>query len=568
MTNTPVLSLVCGTYNRLPTLRRMIESVRRSWPLSLECVIADNGSDDGTYGWLQHQPDTRALQMGAPVGAIRAFTEAAKQARGDYVLLATDDVQFPPGALVRALRHLETHPRCGAVALAHDKYQTGTMSADYAPGILPDGQRAMLPYPQIALVRRWLGDRAGWWGGDDPIMTQGFTYGGDNYLGARIWELGYTVEQVPGAVEIEEVIEDGPRALNRTRHRADGSLYHQRFPGGFRVADTPQVDNPQGERLRVLLAQHYQPSDATHRAHKSGLRTALARYGLVIDYDYAGRNKAGYDVTHELAALADAYQPHLIVTQVHRPGNGMRADTLYQMRKAAPKAVAVNWNGDYWPKNFLEDAPLHLYFNYDLVLSCNAWGVETLCRRGVRAAYWPTSFEAVAARADAPAHDVVFLGNGYSDARMALARVLRGLSVNVGLYGRFKDIPVDGNTHYDIALSRGLYANARMAVSPMEFTQAVRGYVSNRLWEILAAGGAVALQQHSPGLDAMTGLRAGVHYAEWRTFDELRALVAHYQAHDGARQRMVEAARAFVQTHHSFEARVHQLLFEYLPRMS
>jgi spore maturation protein CgeB len=82
------------------------------------------------------------------------------------------------------------------------------------------------------------------------------------------------------------------------------------------------------------------------------------------------------------------------------------------------------------------------------------------------------------------------------------------------------------------------------------------------MWEIMAAGGAVCLQQHSAGLDAVTGLKAGVHYAEWRTFDELRDLIAYYLAHPEEASTMARRAYAEVHRNHSFDARVNWLLSE------
>ena len=57
----------------------------------------------------------------ALMGAIRAFDEGAAAARGEYVILANDDIVFAKGAIIRALIHLERTPTCGAVAFADNR---------------------------------------------------------------------------------------------------------------------------------------------------------------------------------------------------------------------------------------------------------------------------------------------------------------------------------------------------------------------------------------------------------------------------------------------------------------
>ena len=153
----PVITVVCGTYKRLATLKRMVQSVRNTLAdtVVVDFVIADNASDDGTWDWLEAQTDITALQMGAPVGAIKAFTEAAYQATGDYVVLATDDIYFPPLALLKALRWLETTPDCGVVAFAHNK--SGQFKTDKQKAVTASGEKTGVIYPQICMVRRWLG---------------------------------------------------------------------------------------------------------------------------------------------------------------------------------------------------------------------------------------------------------------------------------------------------------------------------------------------------------------------------------------------------------------------------
>ena len=339
MTN-PTITIVTGTYKRLSSLKRMVQSVRHTLAdtVPFDFVIVDNDSQDGTWEWIQAQPDVTAVQMGSPVGAIKAFTEGAKLATGEYVVLATDDIYFPEHSLLKALRHLEQHPQCGTVAFAHNKWADGSIKVDRQKATL-NGQAHHIIYPQICMVRRWLGDICGWWGGDHPHMKSSFTYGGDNFLGSRIAELGYTIDAVDGCVDLEDVFEDTPRQLNRNNHKHDFDNYWALYPDGPAVQLDPLCKNPQREQLRVLLALHYNPRWEHHKANKKGMETAFRKLGHVVVYDYAQALDEGRNVVQEMRQLAEAWQPHVVWTQVHNTvTHGLPIDAIRQLRFVAPRS--------------------------------------------------------------------------------------------------------------------------------------------------------------------------------------------------------------------------------------
>src|SRR3990172_8201697 len=90
----PLISIVTGTYNRLKHLQSMVESVRLSVGVGIpyEIVVVDGGSKDGTLNWCRLQKDIVLIEHGELLGAVKAFNDGARAAKGTYVILANDDI--------------------------------------------------------------------------------------------------------------------------------------------------------------------------------------------------------------------------------------------------------------------------------------------------------------------------------------------------------------------------------------------------------------------------------------------------------------------------------------------
>jgi len=84
------ISVVIPTFNRLWALPQAVESCR-SVSGSVEIVVVDDGSTDGTWDWLQGQRDIVAIRTDN-WGKDWAVETALQAARGDYVrFLDSDD---------------------------------------------------------------------------------------------------------------------------------------------------------------------------------------------------------------------------------------------------------------------------------------------------------------------------------------------------------------------------------------------------------------------------------------------------------------------------------------------
>ena len=565
MTN-PILSIVTGTYNRRPHLQTMLTSVRLNIPrgIDYEIIIVDGGSTDGTPEWAAAQPHTSVIQHGELRGAIAAFCDGAKAAKGEYVLLANDDVFFERGSIMRALLHLETIPTCGAVAFEDDRPAPGYehlrgFKVQTMP-IIRAGERVDVPYAQVGLFRRWLGDLEGWWGADDDAFP-GHTYGGDNYLSARIWEAGYTVDALDGARVKDNVIHDQLREQNYNIEKKSPGAFYKRYPEPPVMADMPAHDNPQAAKLRTLYLPIFEAAIPVQRLHKRGLRDALSKLGMVYEVDYVNDH-------YDLEAIVSEFQPHLLLMQCHA-ANSVDQQALARVRAARPEMVVVNWNGDVYEELLTSEAMLTFLRHVDLQLTVNANVLDTYHKAGIRAAYWQVAFEPVDYDnlPEVPEHDVVFLANAYSPERIELGRVLQSLAgINTGLYGRGWEWG-NGECTYNFPVSTALYQRAMIAIGDNQFPDDT-GFVSNRIFEALASG-AFLLHQHVPGLEDLTGLKAGVHYMEWADLADLQGQIKKWKQkrYAGKRETIAAAGHAFVHRHHSFDERVAQLFNTLLPAL-
>jgi glycosyltransferase involved in cell wall biosynthesis len=557
----PLISLVTGTHNRITSLIRMIESARRAIPRGLpyEIIVVDGKSEDNTHSWCESQGDIRLIKHGALLGAIRAFCDGAKSAQADYVILANDDVVFKPYSILAALAHLEQTPSCGAVAFADNR--TSLMRGDgnqyRTEGIgatLPNGQRTMVTYAQVGMIRRELGNAVGWWGADDPIMCKARTYGGDCFLSAGIWERGFTVDAVPQA-EVQDFIQnDDLRSVNAVIGPKDSSLYYTRYP----TVHLPAVFNRFSvkDRLRILHVPVYEQGFPGKMNLERGLTEALASYGLACEWDYL--NESG-----DLVEYVKAWQPDLLITQIQNAGERMTPFMLASARNACPSMLVVNFNGDIHLEGLTGSGVLDLLQYVDLQTTVNARVLPVYRDNNINAAFWEIYWkEALEPLPAAPAYDVLFQGNCYNKQRDALVKTLKSVKAKVGIYGNCPGS--NGNTHYDFSMQAALYRNATINVG--DTFSGGYAYVSNRLFQCLGAGGFL-LQQHSDGLHELTGLTPSVHYMEWRNLGDLRQKIAEWLAPEKEDQRnaIAQAGMAFVRKNYSVDAQVHKLFSDLLP---
>lgn len=577
----PDITLVSGTYNRLPILQDMVASARREVlsTLRLEIVLVDGGSTDGTLAWAMTQPDIRVIRHTKLHGAILAFNDGFYAARGRYVVIANDDIVFQPGSIAAAFAMLEDTPGIGAVAFEEKRQDKDWRVSTYHAA---RDKEEFLIMPQVCMVPVELGDAAQWW-----KLPGALTYGGDFALGVRLAEMGYKVVRVAQARVFDKQHLDDLRRINlRIGEKAiswhpDGDVFMRWRPNGVYVKDTPLFPfAPQSPALRVMHLPIRAVIPADPQAYKNqctqmrGMNEALARIGRLVVYDYlseAGRRGQNGMHQHLIDTMA-AFGPHLVLFQLHGPMGGIDAGIVHALRAVAPGALFVNWIGDVYPELMLSPDALALARTMDLTGVVNADVIPVYEAQGLKVCYWQIGYEPDMLTAqpddDTPRHDVLFLGSGNNAHREALGATLRGLTgVNVGLYGVWEpQYAPDGVCYQDFRRQGQLYRAAKIAIADQEWPER-DGFCSNRTFNLLAAGGAMCLHRRFKGMQERLGLVDGEHFIGWDNLDELPGLVTAWLAPEKAkaRRKIAKAAQKHILANHSFDARIRELIFDLLP---
>ena len=96
----PLVSIVCLCYNHQRFVREAVESVLNQSYDNIQIIIADDASTDNSVLEIKalknENPAIELLLLPNNLGNCKAFNEALKLARGEYIIdFATDDVMMP-----------------------------------------------------------------------------------------------------------------------------------------------------------------------------------------------------------------------------------------------------------------------------------------------------------------------------------------------------------------------------------------------------------------------------------------------------------------------------------------
>jgi hypothetical protein len=202
---------------------------------------------------------------------------------------------------------------------------------------------------------------------------------------------------------------------------------------------------------------------------------------------------------------------------------------------------------------------MRLAKSFDLATSVNRDVVEKWQYAGANARYWQIGYEpdGVIERSNI-SHDVVFLASGYSEKRQSLVRRIRGFAnINFGLYGNgWVEGWSKGQNLYNFREAANIYLGAKIAIGDSQWPNS--GFVSNRIMQILAAGGCILCHQWFRDFEKL-GLQNGLNCVIWQDVRELEQKMRYYLSHENERVEMSRRGQELAFARHSFDTRVREL---------
>lgn len=109
------VSIVITTCNRKDEVLRCVESVLASdWP-SIETIVMDNASSDGTSDALRNRVGSKinVLEPGKNLNAAGGRNYGAKAAKGDLILFVDSDNVIDRRLIGSLVETFQTNPDCG-----------------------------------------------------------------------------------------------------------------------------------------------------------------------------------------------------------------------------------------------------------------------------------------------------------------------------------------------------------------------------------------------------------------------------------------------------------------------
>jgi hypothetical protein len=509
---------------------------------------------------------------------------------------------------------MESHPNCGGGCFYQDRngrdWHVEGMQAVRVTGA---GRSRKVQRVHVGIFPKWLGDQVGWWCDELEygryLKRKNYgsqiglhTYGGDNELSAKIWDLGFTIDPIsptePLAKITDKEADDDLRQINNIDGAHDPQAIRGGHPDSFKfgqkwinrntilgisghypgpiLKDRPMINNPlpQPIKERVLYLPLFEQGWQVQKEQKRGLRDALANIAHVVEYDYMSQYHAvgKSAMMDELHEICKEFRPTVFLSQLHNSDQIDSVDIYILKKEYSDNCQFINWNGDYWPDQLLHDKGLNLARSFDLMTCINRDVVRQHQAAGINTQYWQIGWEPDGrnhqpevfyddGRNHQPEvfYDVVFLASGYSKARQKLGGFLVHQPGEIGLYGNgWPEGMSKGQNLYNFKEACKIYRGAKLAIGDSQWPES--GFVSNRIFQILAAGGCALCHQWFKGYEEL-GLIDNVNCIIWKNQVDLGQKLKYWLTPANA-DRLKEIAAAGEQlalSRHSFENRVDEL---------
>ena len=259
----PFLSVLIPALNEESTIDAVVAAVL-ALPLSLEVILIDDGSSDGTWGrmqrWAEHDR-VAALRHGAQRGKGAAIRTALTRARGKVILVQDADMEYDINdyprlldPIIKGRAQVVYGTRVFASHTAHSYwYVMGNKGVTTAANLLfnvylSDIETAYKVFPREAALAM-------------NLEAKGFEI--DPEITAKLLRMGYRIHEVP-VDYVARSREEGKKIRPSDGVKALGVLLRHRFWRPGHVAPTVEVP---GRHPRPLDDER--PAEVTRAATRS-----------------------------------------------------------------------------------------------------------------------------------------------------------------------------------------------------------------------------------------------------------------------------------------------------------
>jgi GT2 family glycosyltransferase len=117
----PVASIVITSRGRRDDLRRALQSCRTQTGVTVETLVFDDASTDGSAGMVESEfPEVRCFRNQQQVGYITLRNQGFREAHGEFVFSIDDDAWFSDPDIVRSVvEEFQRFPETAAFALRY-----------------------------------------------------------------------------------------------------------------------------------------------------------------------------------------------------------------------------------------------------------------------------------------------------------------------------------------------------------------------------------------------------------------------------------------------------------------
>jgi N-acetylglucosaminyl-diphospho-decaprenol L-rhamnosyltransferase len=157
----PDVSVVIVSWNVRELLLNCIDALRSSDVrdgLSVQIIVVDNASSDGSAEAVANLECVRLIQAGRNLGYGRAANLGLASARGRHFIVLNADTIAQPGSLAALAKFQDRHPRAGIVAPRLLNPDGSVQTAAFHFPTLPMAALDLFPLPAIVpgRIRQWL----------------------------------------------------------------------------------------------------------------------------------------------------------------------------------------------------------------------------------------------------------------------------------------------------------------------------------------------------------------------------------------------------------------------------